>query len=271
MRSARGVLAAAVVLVSASAAARAADLPSIVAPVSVFSWTGFYLGVNAGYSFDDATRFTLSNGTGITATNTGIGTARPAEFKNNADGFIAGGQFGANYQFKSGSFGGRGGVVIGFEADAAYLDNTRTGIYDGTESSVSAFRSSTGLLGTFRGRLGYAFDRFLLYGTGGVAYGNAFQKAELFTPGDTTQIRYYGSNATLQTGYVYGGGIEYALPATSFLNFLNSKAVTIRVEYLHYDLGTVSFIASNLIAQTTYNLRAKTDGDLARVGLNYKF
>ena len=175
MRSARGVLAAAVVLVSASAAARAADLPSIVAPVSVFSWTGFYLGVNSGYSFDDATRFTLSNGTGITATNTGIGTARPAEFKNNADGFIAGGQFGANYQFKSGSFGGRGGVVIGFEADAAYLDNTRTGIYDGTASSVSAFRSSTGLLGTFRGRLGYAFDRFLLYGTGGVAYGNAFK------------------------------------------------------------------------------------------------
>ena len=70
MRSVRGVSAAVVVLVSASAASRAADLPSIMVPVSVFSWTGFYLGVNAGYSFDDATRFALSNGTGITATNT---------------------------------------------------------------------------------------------------------------------------------------------------------------------------------------------------------
>ena len=74
------------------------------------------------------------------------------------------------------------------------------------------------------------------------------------------------------TGYAYGGGIEYAMPTTSFLNFFHSSAMTVRAEYLHYNLDS-----SNLqdTALNTVNLqpgfKVKNDGNLARIGLNYKF
>ncbi len=74
----------------------------------------------------------------------------------------------------------------------------------------------------------------------------------------------------METGYAYGGGIEYALPTNSFLNFFKSSAVTIKAEYLHYDLGRTN-IAFNNGAGIAGTTRVSNEGDLARVGLNYKF
>ena len=140
--------------------------------------------------------------------------------------------------------------------------------------SVNNFRSGIDYLGTVRGRLGYAFNQFLIYGTGGFAYGETFEKASLFTAGNAAQLRYFGSRSDMQTGYTYGGGVEYALPTSSFLNFFKSSAVTIKGEYLRYDLGSSNFVAANQVNTTTgsaYSVRTKTDGNLVRIGLNYKF
>ncbi len=87
--------------------------------------------------------------------------------------------------------------------------------------------SSLDYFGTVRGRLGYAFDRTLVYGTGGFAYGSG--SADRSFGG-------YAGNDSFRTGYAVGGGIEYALPTDSFLNFFRSSAVTLKVEGLYVNL-----------------------------------
>ncbi|WP_245501297.1 outer membrane protein [Lichenibacterium minor] len=266
-------------------AAAAADLPArmapvpYVAPVPVFTWTGAYFGVNAGASFDQNTPFHLYDGNGLTLANTSLGTIRPEHFHNSDSGFTAGGQVGYNYQFTgfgSGLFGPNSGFVVGAEADASYIDGGTSGTYTGlnaagTTSATNTFRSGIDFLGTVRGRVGYGFDRLLVYGTGGFAYGDAFQSAALYTAGNPSLMRYFGSHSGIQTGYTYGGGVEYALPTASFLNVFHSSAVTIKAEYLRYDLGHANFAADGLTTTTAYAIRSKTEGDIARVGLNYKF
>ena len=77
-----------------------------------------------------------------------------------------------------------------------------------------------------------------------------------------------------QTGYAVGGGIEYAIPTHSFLNPFGAGAVTIRAEYLHYDLGTLNVLVGPSLygpAGTSFTDRIRTAGDLVRGGINYKF
>ena len=73
----------------------------------------------------------------------------------------------------------------------------------------------------------------------------------------------------------FGGGVEYALPTSSFLNVFHSSAVTVKAEYLRYDLDSTNFSAVNILpiaaVGSAYNMRTKTEGNIARVGLNYKF
>lgn len=252
-------------------AAAAADLPSRMAPpayvpppLPVFTWTGAYFGINAGYAFDHEGRFrTIETFPGATTTNV---TA-------SSDGFTGGGQLGYNYEF--GGFGGPGGIVVGIEADAAYtdLDGRRTANFAGVAPPASlfgtttTFRSKLDYLGTVRGRVGYAFGQFLVYGTGGFAYGGVDNRLTINDNAGT--IATFG-RSRFETGYAYGGGIEYALPTNSFLNFFRSSAVTIKAEYLHYDLGRTN-IAFNNGAGVAGTTRVSNTGDIARVGLNYKF
>ena len=252
--------------------ALAADLPMrsapppFVPPLPVFIWTGAYFGINAGYAFDHDTRFQTFDGAGG---GTAVGTTRPAVVDVHSDGFTGGGQIGYNYQFGAGN-----GVVVGIEADAAYTDLGRTNAYL-LGGATSVYHSDMDFLGTVRGRLGYAFDHVLVYGTGGFAYGDVSQSAFFYSSAANHLLNYTGSRSTIDTGYTYGGGIEYALPTGTFLNFLHSSAVTIKAEYLHYDLGSANQILSgtgnNGTATSSYGLRGRTDGDLARLGINYKF
>ncbi|MFM2461994.1 outer membrane protein, partial [Klebsiella pneumoniae] len=78
-----------------------------------------------------------------------------------------------------------------------------------------------------RGRLGYAFDRTLVYGTGGFAYGSGGGRDFGLTN---------SSRDDFQTGWAAGGGVEYALPTDSFLNFFRSSAVTLKIEGLYVNL-----------------------------------
>ncbi|NNC10186.1 outer membrane beta-barrel protein, partial [Corallococcus exiguus] len=124
--------------------------------------------------------------------------------------------------------------------------------------------------GTVRGRLGYAFDRTLVYGTGGFAYGSG--SADRSFGG-------YAGNDSFRTGYAVGGGVEFALPTESFLNFFRSSAVTFKIEGLYVNLergnrnqGALVVNAANLVP-VAYSAIGRRDDEFAvvRAGLNYKF
>jgi outer membrane immunogenic protein len=168
-------------LLGTTALAAAADLPSrgyAPAPVyaaPMFTWTGFYIGVNGGYGGDKNT-YSI-NGFGNIASIT-------------SGGFIGGGQIGYNYQFLGTS------IVAGLEADlqATNIEGKVTilGLGLGTKLDY---------LGTVRARLGYAFlPNALFYVTGGLAYGNVKTNV-------ANIISFGGTN----TGWTAGAGIEYAL------------------------------------------------------------
>lgn len=272
-----GVLAA--LALASLGTAHAADLPArmappaYVAPLPVFTWTGPYFGINAGYDFDNFTRVRT---TGSTPFNTGVTTGnRPGSIGLDTNGFTGGGQIGYNFQLPGfGGFGGPGsGIVFGVEADAAYTDIDKSRTFVGNAGSNNTLRSQLDYLGTVRGRVGYAFNQLLVYGTGGLAYGGVENSAN-FYDGTNSTLLYTGRRNDMQAGFAYGGGIEYALPTSSMLNFFKSSAVTIKAEYIHYDLGKSNVNVAAVpgtAGSESYNSRFETQGDLARVGLNYKF
>ena len=275
-----------------TAAASAADLPRrapppVFTPVPVFTWTGAYFGINAGYGFDandnrGATVVGVSPQNAIFAGPAGGNRAGVLAFGGSRgnDGFTGGGQVGYNYQFTPGS-----GVVIGVEADAQYVDFGRnrnryassSAVIPGTLVFNPNGLSSLDYFGTVRGRLGYAFDRTLVYGTGGFAYGSGGG-------------RDFGSGVSrndFQTGWAAGAGVEYALPTDSFLNFFRSSAVTLKVEGLYVNLdqggrnngafasnstGTVTLTSPGVtVVQSGLNRNNSTEFAVVRAGLNYKF
>ncbi|HEY1153062.1 MAG TPA: outer membrane protein [Pseudolabrys sp.] len=198
--------------------ALAADLPRPVykAPAYVadpiFSWTGFYIGANAGYGFGKSD------------------WDFPAGTSTSPKGFVGGAQLGYNYQI--------GSFVFGLEGDYDYSAMKGDTACGGTTCTTKNTWLATG-----RGRIGYAFDRFLPYFTGGVAFGNV--KAE--TP--------FAGSSSNRTGYALGGGLEYALLG----------AWSVRAEYLYVDLG--SFNAA--VAPLTNNVSFKAN--VVRAGINYRF
>jgi outer membrane immunogenic protein len=266
----------AVSLAALSTASLAADLPSRRAPpiyippaIPVFTWTGFYIGGNAGYAFNGSSTSTIVANDAFATTVQNLGQA-PGVIGSNPKGFTGGGQIGYNYQVGGFSLlGPTTGLLVGVEADAAYINDRSNTLFTGALGIPTTSSSRLDFLGTARGRIGVTFDQFLVYGTGGFAYGGARGSTSIVGPAGG----YAGGYDTIRTGYTYGGGVEYALPTTSFLNFFNSSAVTIKAEYLHYDLGTKSYdIAGNGVATgSSYSVRSHLKGDLVRAGLNFKF
>ncbi len=265
MFASKKIVTAAAMLVAAAGAAHAADLPArvapapYVAPLPVFTWTGAYFGINAGAAFDNKQQFTTTANR-----RDGIGDTSFSD-----SGFSAGGQIGYNYEFQGfGGFGGPGsGIVVGFEADAMYMDTDKS-INTILPAGNASFRSGLDFLGTARGRLGYAFNTFLIYGTGGFAYGNVDSRVVSVSNGVTDLQNQSGFN----TGYTYGGGIEYALPTGSFLNFFHSSAVTLKAEYLRYELDSSNLKDTSVnTVNLQPGLKVKNEGNIARIGLNYKF
>lgn len=160
-----GLLAATAITTASISAASAADLPVRAAPppiiaAPIFTWTGFYIGVNGGGMFRANNRDDFANAAFF-------GGAAPVggfvASNNNSDNgrFLIGGQAGVNWQINQ--------FVLGIEGDGAAVlgqnHNNITGFFGNNGRN-------TGFLGTVRGRGGIAFDRFLVYGTGGVAFGS---------------------------------------------------------------------------------------------------
>jgi outer membrane immunogenic protein len=213
------------------------------------NWSGFYIGVNGGYAFSEsATNSSL---------RTTVGTSSPALNSLNPEGGFGGGQIGINFQT------GRN-LVLGIEADiqGSSIKDGATTIYPNSIGNYGPFTYSSSYnidwFGTVRGRLGYAFDRTLLYATGGLAYGSVDYKGDfLFTnTGGAAKL----SRNAVQTGYVVGGGIEHKL----------APNWSVKAEYQFIDLGsqTVSHAISNEPGNsvtTSYDANLHT----VRAGLNY--
>jgi outer membrane immunogenic protein len=246
--------------------AYAADLPSrrapppaYLPPVPIFTWTGFYVGVNAGGAFS-----ANNNGVG----NNGfvsIGGARPgfgglAGFANNNNGsnarFIGGGQVGVNYQVNQ--------FVFGVEGDGQVL----TGGNNNNNFGGGGFggnNNNTTFLGTVRGRAGVAFDRFLVYGTGGVAFaGNNNLPNTIFGingAGAPAIFTSNNGNNGARVGFAAGAGVEYA--------FTNNW--TVKVEYLYVDLGRRTRTYIDPATLTGFSFANRDRNHIVRAGLNYKF
>jgi outer membrane immunogenic protein len=224
----RFIFAACTTLIAAVIAAPsfAADLPAPTyrgpaykGPVYVgpgFSWTGFYAGINGGYGFGK------SNWEGPPTTG---------DF--NVNGPLVGGTIGYNLQ--------TGAWVWGAELDADYswIKGSTT------NTCATGCETRNTWLTTGRARIGYAWDRFLPYVTGGAAYGSV--KAT-FAGNSETHDKF---------GWTLGGGVEYA--------FLGSWSA--KLEYLYVDLGKASCSAATCGVASD----VKFNTSLVRVGVNYRF
>ena len=142
--------------------------------------------------------------------------------------------------------------------------------------ATDSVRDNLKYLGTVRGRVGYGFDRVMVYGMGGFAYGDLYTREAFGANAAAVPALAVnnGTRDTTKTGWAAGGGVEYAIPTDSFFSFLNffkTSAVTIKAEYLHYDLGRQTYGLFNAAGAQTYTARTRTDGDIGRIGVNYKF
>lgn len=260
-----------ILLATAAAIAMASVVPAVAADLAArpytkapmmmepaYNWSGFYAGVNAGYTFGDRDRVDTTGQAIINQTNVATG-ARPGSIRAERDGFIGGGQIGYNWQVSP-------TWVLGIEADIQYVDADRTTNVLGTTGLNNSYRTGLEYLGTVRGRVGYAFGQTMIYGTGGLAYGRVENSANLF--GAAGQSQFFGEDRSTKTGYTVGGGIEHMF----------SPNWSVKAEYLYYDLGrsnlNVAVIPLGPPLQgggTGYNTNFRNEGHIARVGLNYKF
>ena len=236
------LLLAATALIALGLGANAADLPMrsapapIIAAVPIFTWTGFYVGVNAGYGWNSN-----SNNNSYydpLLSNYGGGGGDDG-------GFVGGGQVGYNYQINQ--------FVIGVETDIQYADIGSNGGYFG---SVYGNNDSGNWFGTLRVRAGFAFDRALIYATGGFAYGDVGNRNSFVSP--LVQNYYYDNGNSTNTGWTLGAGFEYA--------FTNN--LTARIEGLYVSLDSDS---NNSVYAGAYNRSDKGEFGVVRAGLNYKF
>jgi outer membrane immunogenic protein len=228
-------------------------------------WSGFYVGANAGYAWDGNWDVDLSHTTGALIYSDPFDPNQVSLDKS--DGFIGGGQIGANKQF--------GNVVIGVEADASWTDLESSGTFTTSPTGACApnactqweIESSLVAMGTVRGRLGLAAGRALFYGTGGLAWGitDADQTThhngpDFATPGAVV------SGDSNHIGWTAGGGIEYAL----------GQNISLKAEYLYVDLGEADYhLQGTTTPGGTTPWAESFSQDLnfhtARIGLNYKF
>jgi outer membrane immunogenic protein len=217
---------AALLAFAATTPAGAADLPRVqpvvkapvVAPPVAYNWTGFYVGINGGGAW------------GRSSFDGALGTLGNFD----TSGALAGGTVGYNWQY--------GQAVFGLEGD---IDWTNIRGSAGCFGGLAACQAQNDWLGTARGRLGYAFDRFLPYVTGGLAVGDL--KANV--PG-------IGSASDTKAGWTAGGGLEVAL----------GRNWTAKAEYLHVDLGNLNCATCT---GTASNVGFTTE--IVRGGLNFKF
>jgi outer membrane immunogenic protein len=227
----------------------AADLPAKTSPPAfappspAYSWNGCYVGVVGGGNWGSSQHYAADAATdgplGLlgAAQTGGIGLA----------GGVVGGTVGCNYQVNN--------FVFGAEGDYSWTDQHGSANLIAPFKTTDVVETEENSIGTLRGRVGYAWDRLLIYGTGGGAITN--EGVSLCDPVNGC----VGASKNV-VGWAAGVGVEYAF----WNNF------TLKLEYLHADFGSTDFGRLKPSATFTFNeRRVSLTDDMVRIGLNYKF
>ncbi|HKA80693.1 MAG TPA: outer membrane beta-barrel protein [Xanthobacteraceae bacterium] len=242
----------ALALAAALQPAAAADIP--VAPVYrpapavvIFSWSGFYFGLHGGggWGSKDATTGPYPFGAALIT---------PADTTVDVSGWLAGGQFGGNYQVGMWVFGVEvAGSWANLTGDTVCSATSTTG---GIATAVSATCSAkVNALGTVSGRLGVAFDRTLVYAKGGAAWTN--DKYDITST--NVLLPTFNANES-RWGWMAGGGVEFA--------FTDNWSVM--AEYNYMDLGTRSLRFTDTTGLVRFDSDIQQRVHVAKVGVNYR-
>ncbi|MGA7326861.1 MAG: outer membrane beta-barrel protein [Rhodomicrobium sp.] len=189
---------------------------------AVVIWSGFYGGINGG---------------GGESTNSG---------DLSPSGGFGGGQIGYNWQ---GVFGLASPWVLGIEADIQ-----GSGISDSAIFGNTSVESSLNWFGTVRGRIGYSIGPALIYFTGGLAFGEVEAKGSFWGGGNGFGVPFDVTET--QTGYVLGGGVEYAF----------NPAWSLKGEYQFISLNASDFAGAGALGFTGGN---RSEVNTFRIGVNY--
>jgi outer membrane immunogenic protein len=215
---------------------QAAPVPPPTYYPAYYNWSGVYLGINGGYGFGQS-QWTFAG-------------ASTGNFNTNAA--LIGGTLGVNYQ--------TGPFLVGFEGDIDWSNlrgnSSVAGCVGLGAAPGSTCQTNSDWLGTARARVGYAFDRVLIFGTAGGAFGN--MRAVLNPPGTSIAI-------PTQLGWTVGAGAEYAF----------TEAISAKVEYLFVNLGTAGCPAAigcaGLVTPAGSTGTLSLSESLVRGGVNYRF
>lgn len=217
---------------AADMAPRYAKAP-MVAPVAVYNWTGFYIGVNGGWGWSDTDRYDA----------VGALVAGP---RQSGDGGFIGGTVGYNWQ-------GASPFVFGIEGDAAWAD-INSSVVGGACGAAFTCSFQNRFLASIRGRVGYAANNWLFFVTGGVAF-TEFRYRTFTT---ATGVDFGTPFNTSPVGWVVGAGVEYA--------FNNNWSI--KGEYNYYGFDTQQAPAGSL---TGAPVDTRTNIQVAKFGVNYRF
>jgi outer membrane immunogenic protein len=219
-----------------AASAAAADLPSekgppvyVPPPPPVFSWTGVYIGAQAGYGWGHKSDYTLFPGGAVAQ---GVGS--------NPSGFVGGGHVGYNYQISQ--------FVIGLEGDVngstGHSNEANFGFVGNGREEFDA---------SIRGRAGVAFDRILIFATGGVVFGD-------FNSSVTDPFGVVESHNRGDIGWTVGGGLEYAID--------NNWSVRGEYRYIDYRSGGINYTT---LALSPFTVHQHLTDNRVQAGFSYKF
>jgi outer membrane immunogenic protein len=273
--------AAAVIIPASAADMYRPDVPVSMKDTPVYipanTWTGFYIGVNGGGAWQNETaKFHHNNFAGEvigdTPTFSGLAGGLP-QTSFDVRGAVGGGQLGYNWQFNKNWLVG---IEADFDGSSIHGSGTSNFIFPGqrsTDEKIDWF-------GTARARLGFITENHLLiFGTGGVAFGQVGNSAAVSLPKGANISRsadgstefclpsqnpcMTGSNTRTQIGWTAGAGAEYAL----------TSRITIKAEYLRVDLGDSNFhiVGRHPVSDVPANAtgESSTALNVVRAGINY--
>lgn len=230
------------------------------------SWTGFYVGANAGYQWGAG-----SAGLSLQPDLAWWTAGSPAfaqfhgQYADSPSGPLGGAQLGFNWQ--------SGTIVMGLEADFGWLDTDESTVRTAFIPPPISFTNSgivrheLDWLATVRARLGLLAtqDRSLLvYLTGGLAFGRIKTSHFSINTDLNPDAGFAGSSSDIDVGATVGAGLEWAF----------REAWTLKAEYLYYDLGDRTVVGTNFNSFSPPGVGADahydTQGHVLRVGVNYK-
>jgi outer membrane immunogenic protein len=220
-------------------------------PAAAFDWSGAYVGANLGYAWSHAD-FT-------DAEYNGIRLLPDVHWDLDENGLLGGIQAGYNWQ--------RGHVVFGLEGELGYLDLDDKSFQGMDPVGVPYDAYGTvdgGWYASLNARLGYAWDRTLVYGKLGAVYSRAevgfLDMCTIAPCGDSMT----DASERVGWGYQLGAGLEHAI----------ADKWTIKAEYAYFDFGDQT-ISGEAVGGTFAGLRYDIDSDLTahtlRIGANYRF